>query len=457
MVKDSWLPLGYPLFGDIITGPVICEGDGYQIISVRGSAHSALLATEEYSDYWKKDGLLTAGEAREAKFGDLKFSVITSDERTLSPLSACPSPETKSEVLAFASSVARTRERGVAVSLSNSIYCERLGLLLPMWDLADAPADDVLLGQYITGGVPLSIFSVRRLLNLQPWLSEEDLADVSKAAGLKIAEKVSDTEDAGVSKKGPFTLVGRPALEAFFREHIIDIIENAERYRSLGIEFPSAVVLHGPPGCGKTFAVERLVEYLDWPSFTVDSTSVGSPYIHETGRKIAEVFNNAVNSAPSIIIIDEMEAFLSDRQMGGGSGTHRIEEVAEFLRRIPEAQKSHVLVFGMTNRLEMIDPAILRRGRFDHVIEVNMATGIEIESLLRKLLFERPCETDLPINEVANQLAGRPLSDVAFVVREASRIAAKAGNDKLDTHSLLTAIQAAAIKGPPDKSKKIGF
>ena len=74
-------------------------------------------------------------------------------------------------------------------------------------------------------------------------------------------------------------------LEAFFREHVIDIVENTERYKALGIEFPAPVVLHGPSGFGKTFAVERLTEYLDWPIFFINSNSVGSPYIHETARK----------------------------------------------------------------------------------------------------------------------------------------------------------------------------
>jgi len=171
-------------------------------------------------------------------------------------------------------------------------------------------------------------------------------------------------------------------LEQFFNEHVIDIIENEVRYRALGIEFPSAIILHGPPGCGKTFAVEKLVDYLGWPSFQIEASSVASPYIHETSKKVAEVFEAAIKNAPSVLIIDEMEAFLADRQ-GGAEGHHRVEEVAEFLRRIPEAINKHVLIVAMTNRIDMIDSAILRRGRFDHVIKVDMASQIEVESLLK--------------------------------------------------------------------------
>ena len=220
---------------------------------------------------------------------------------------------------------------------------------------------------------------------------------------------------------------GRPILEAFFNEHVIDIIENTERYKALGIDFPTAIVLHGPPGCGKTFAVERLVEYLDWPIFYVDSNSVGSPYIHETSRKVSEVFDKAMDAAPSMIVIDEMESYLSDRQIHESTGLHHVEEVAEFLRRIPEANKRHVLVIGMTNRLEMIDSAILRRGRFDHVVEVGMPSAPEVSDLVDSLLARVPVEGEIDNDEVVKSLTGRALSDTAFVVREAARLAARAG------------------------------
>lgn len=253
-----------------------------------------------------------------------------------------------------------------------------------------------------------------------------------------------------------FQLSGRPELEAFFNEHVVDIIRNQDRYKAFGIGFPSAVVLHGPPGCGKTFAVDRLIDFLGWPSFRIEASSIASPYIHETSRKVSEVFDQAMKSAPAVVIIDEMDAFLAERDTA--SGQHRVEEVAEFLRRIPEAATNDVLVIAMTNRLDIIDPAILRRGRFDHVVSVGPATAAEIDQLLTRLLREMPATPGIDTARLAGHLAGRPLSDVAFVIREGARLAVRDGKNELDQASIQVAMRAVASRNLEDRpARRIGF
>jgi SpoVK/Ycf46/Vps4 family AAA+-type ATPase len=311
------------------------------------------------------------------------------------------------------------------------------------------------------------------------WLGASHLKDVVQAAGFEVAEiiplqrkqappaektdavpaeKVEEVERTTSEPKKVFELAGRPGLAAFFNEHIVDIILHRDRYKALGIEFPSAVILHGPPGCGKTFAVDQLVDFLGWPSFQIDASSVASPYIHETSKKVAKVFDQAMENAPSVLVIDEMEAFLADREMG--SGHHRVEEVAEFLRRIPEAVKNDVLIIAMTNRIDMIDPAIQRRGRFDHVIKVDFASEDEVQSLLDKLVYSLPTESDVDSKPLAKVLAGRPLSDVSFVVREGARLAARAGKEKLDQANLLAALNSSPARereGGGGAKRRIGF
>ena len=96
---------------------------------------------------------------------------------------------------------------------------------------------------------------------------------------------------------------------------------------------------------------------------------VGSPYIHQTSVAIRNLFESAFEQAPSLILIDEVDAFVGDRNRVGQD--HKIEEVSEFLRLIESASDHGVIIFATTNRKDAIDDAIKRRGRFDHMIEVD--------------------------------------------------------------------------------------
>jgi ATP-dependent 26S proteasome regulatory subunit len=131
---------------------------------------------------------------------------------------------------------------------------------------------------------------------------------------------------------------------------------------------------------------------------------------------------------------------------------NHVEEVAEFLRRIPEAIENKVLIIAMTNLIEMIDPAILRRGRFDHIIEVGMPSRIEVALLLDALLSKLPKAGNLNMDKILDVLTGKALSDSAFAIREAARLAAKDGKSQLDQESIDRALNSL----PNDKEKKNG-
>ena len=169
------------------------------------------------------------------------------------------------------------------------------------------------------------------------------------------------------------------------------------------------------------------------------------------------MFDQAAKASPSLLVIDEMEAFLSERTSAAEGGHHRIEEVGEFLRRIPEAAKSRVLVVAMTNRIDMIDAAVQRRGRFDHVIEVGMPSEQEVLGLLTHLVSALPKTGDLGLSVLSRRLAGRPLSDAAFVIREGARLAAKRGLSALDAASLEQALEHAPARGGEPETRRIGF
>ena len=487
MTKERWFPMKYELPDGTKLGTLFTADGDWQIYNVDRS-NKVLAARVMLADRWVSSGLLSENLQLPFDFGRDKYVAIASGaDQQLTPVGDFTSPGTKADALAFAVSLRESRRIVDDVSFHDAIYVERFSRLLPTWTVSEMLEDDDLLGRWLTGGVAVSASSFRRLSSLLGWLKKEDVSEIVEAAGVSVPDENGEMRlrrrcnagtlnlgkaEGGVKgnerpkevKEGTqeigdqvFGLPGRPNLEAFFNEHVIDIIAHSERYKTMGINFPTAIVLHGPPGCGKTFAVDSLVEFLDWPIFHIDSNSVGSPYIHETSRKVSEVFDKAMDAAPSVIVIDEMESYLSDRQIHQSTGLHHVEEVAEFLRRIPEATSKQVLVIGMTNRLEMIDPAILRRGRFDHVIEVGMPSKEEVAELVTSLLQKIPIDQAVNSDATIIALTGRPLSDAAFTVREAARLAARSGKHKLDQVSLDAAIGLLTPIEEKGKNRPIGF
>lgn len=485
MSIESWLPIDFELPDGARCGRALHGEANWQIVETRGGG-SALVAKPSLVSKWVGSGLIEDGAFREFNFGPETYREVScGPSQLLAPLTNCRSPGDKSEALAFATALKATRDIDPESPLQDAIYVEKFSRLLPTHSITSRTDDDVILGYWLTGGARVSAKSFRRLRQMLSWMGAKHLRDVVQTAGFEVSEVMpmdetrpppaaEGSQETGVeraegeaneqsprrepsSQPKPFELPGRPELEGFFNEHVIDIIRNKERYQALGVGFPSAIVLHGPPGCGKTFAVDQLVEYLGWPSFQIDASSVASPYIHETSKKVAEVFDKAMQNAPSVLVIDEMEAFLADRESGGGGSHHRVEEVAEFLRRIPEATKNEVLIVAMTNRVEMIDSAIMRRGRFDHVIKVDYASVDEVLALLEKLLETLPKDKTVDAAPLARKLAGRPLSDVTFVVREGARLAARAGEDKLGQEFLLAALQGAPSRTEEGSGRHIGF
>ena len=485
MSVESWLPIGFELPDGARCGKALHGDTNWQIVETRGGG-SALVAKSDLAAKWLGAGLVDDGELREFSFGSETYREVSCGaSQILAPLADCRSPEDKNEALAFATALKATRGIDPESPLQDAVYVEKFSRLLPTYGITSRAEDDVILGYWLTGGAKVSAKSFRRLRQMLSWMGTKHLYDVVTAAGFEVSEVMpldeprpappatesgeekqdgqagEKTAESPPGREGgrapkPFELPGRPELEEFFNEHVVDIILHKERYKALGVGFPSAVVLHGPPGCGKTFAVEQLVEYLGWPSFQIDASSVASPYIHETSKKVSEMFEKAIKNAPSVLVIDEMEAFLADRESGGGSH-HRVEEVAEFLRRIPEAVKNRVLIVAMTNRIEMIDLAIMRRGRFDHVIKVDYASEEEVRSLLDDLLAPLPKDGSVSTAELARKLARRPLSDVAYVVREGSRLAARAGQDDLSQGCLLKALEGSPSRDPDAMERRIGF
>ena len=114
------------------------------------------------------------------------------------------------------------------------------------------------------------------------------------------------------------------------------------------------------------------------------------------------------------------------------------------------------MIFAMTNMIDSIDPAILRRGRFDHIIEVKMATSEEIAELLTKSFAKLPIAKNVKANEIAEKLSGHPLSDVSYLLKEAGRVAVKEHKDSIDYECFEKAFESLP-KSEKKENRRIGF
>lgn len=236
--------------------------------------------------------------------------------------------------------------------------------------------------------------------------------------------------------RAPFRLCGRHELSRFFNENVIDIVNNIPRYRRYGIKFPQPFILEGAPGCGKTYAVERLAEHLGWKTFFITTSSIGTGVIHETAKNIERTFEEAAAYAPSLVIIDEVDAFVPDRTVNNKDFV--CEEVASFLRVLQHAQENYVLVVGLTNRIESIDSAVLRTGRLGTHINVGLPEKEEVRELLEFHLMQKP-HADLDLNRYAERLTQGALSDVTYVVDEAAMSAARRRAARIEPTDMETA------------------
>jgi len=454
---DPWFPKGLePIKGSKIK-TLLFLGDRWQIYKTEDNKN-VLIARKLLANIWIDSGLLESTMLNKFNFaGDEFYAIASQDKYILAPTDYKYFEVDKISALSFASSLRETRRIAPSASLEDSVYLEQFSRILPVSELISEKDDGLFLGTWLSGGVPVPTTSIRRLKNLTINFSLPDLEEIIETAGIsdvKIDIKDSESKSVIIKKRSDkFQLPGAAYLEHFFFENIIDIVQHPERYGPMGIEFPSPIILYGEPGTGKTYSVEKLAEFLDWPVYSIDSNSVGSPYIHQTGQKIAAVFNKAFETSPAIVIIDEMEAYLPKRD---GAQDFRVEEVGEFLRLIPEAVKNNVLVVGMTNLLQNIDPAILRTGRFDHKIEVKMPSKEDIKTMVDVALSKLPIESNLNSDTLINALVGRPRSDVSFIIKEAARLTAFRGKSKVSQEELDEALNTKLSKTKTEK-QTIGF
>lgn len=428
-----WLPIGHALPDGTDIGRLISEGPGYQIACSRMGGRTVLLLEEDTEAARRLAA--EAGEAvmRAAFLGRRLLALAASADAApvrVTDMPARPGSLTVPEAASLSEGLAEMAQNHPRALWAEAIFLPDLDLCLPIEDGDDE--DRRSLGmRLLTGGVEDATLSPKQAMRFNPWFTEAEIADFLQGFGVEAprAPKLPDT---------PFRLPGRPELEAFFRDYVIDHHRQRERYAAMGVAPPNGILLYGPPGSGKTFAVRALATYLGWPVFELGLGNVGSPYIHQTSRQLHALFEAAGGAAPSIVVVDEVDALAATR--AAGTQSHKIEEISELLKLVEGAAANGITVVATTNRREAIDPAFLRKGRFDHVFEVGYPGEAEVLAALEALIAERPHVPGLGLAAAAGRLAGRPMSDAAWAVNEAARLAVKSGKDAIDDICLFGAV-----------------
>ncbi|QFR49215.1 AAA family ATPase [Sulfurimonas lithotrophica] len=200
-------------------------------------------------------------------------------------------------------------------------------------------------------------------------------------------------------------------------EEIIDFMKNPKRYKSFGARLPRGVLLVGPPGVGKTMIAKAVASEADAPFFYQSGASFVQIYVGMGAKRVHELFNAAKKNAPSIIFIDEIDAVGKKRD--GQRNDEREATLNQLLTEMDGFEASSgVIVVAATNKIDVLDDALLRAGRFDRRIFVELPTKIERASILAKYLDKVPHSLDVSV--VANMTVGFNGASLAALVNEAA-------------------------------------
>lgn len=213
-------------------------------------------------------------------------------------------------------------------------------------------------------------------------------------------------------------IAGMRELKAVLERDVILPFAEPELYKRYRVKLPNGILLYGPPGCGKTFIAQKLGRILRFHFFDIKPSDLGSIYVHGTQEKIGQLFRDARENAPSLLFIDELDAFLPARDEG--VSFHYAAEVNEFLTHLNKASEQKILVIGATNRLDKIDPAALRPGRFDKKILVGNP-DLEARTELLKLYMENRPQDKIDFIRMALECQKYTCAELEHIVNESAR------------------------------------
>ncbi len=265
----------------------------------------------------------------------------------------------------------------------------------------------------------------------------------------------------GISQKegnGFADVAGMDDVKAMLQQKVLFLLKNPEKAQKYKLTLPNGMLLYGPPGCGKTFFAEKFAEEAGLNYICVKGSDIGSSYIHGSQSKIAQLFSEAEQKAPSVICFDEFDAMVPKRTSAEASALMN-PEVNEFLSQMNNCSQRGIFVIGTTNQKELIDPAILRTGRLDIHVEVSAPDKTTRKKMFDLYLKDRPC-IGVDTEDLVDKTDNYSSSDISFIVNDAALVAAFK-DSPIDQNMLLDSINnrpsSLGVSANKAERKRIGF
>jgi cell division protease FtsH len=228
---------------------------------------------------------------------------------------------------------------------------------------------------------------------------------------------------------------------------VVDFLKNPGKYHQIGAEIPKGVLLVGPPGTGKTLLARAIAGEADVPFFSVSASEFMEMFVGVGASRVRTLFEDARKSAPAIMFIDEIDSIGRKRGAGiGGGHDEREQTLNQILSEMDGFDKSSsVIVLAATNRPDVLDPALLRPGRFDRQVTIDLPNLKEREAILKVHLRNKPLASGVDVPEVAKSTPYFSGADLKNVTNEAALEAARVGKTQIDMSDFYRALDKITL------------
>lgn len=237
-------------------------------------------------------------------------------------------------------------------------------------------------------------------------------------------------------------------------QEIVEFLRYPKKFESVGARIPKGVLLIGPPGTGKTMLARAVAGEANVPFFSISGSEFVEMFVGVGASRVRDLFAKAKKNAPCIIFIDEIDAVGRRRGSGMGGGHDEREQTLNQILVEMDGfeQGTNVIVLAATNRSDVLDPALLRPGRFDRRVNIDLPDRKDREAILKVHFEKKPLAKNVDLDSLAAKSAGSSGADLANIANESAIIAARKNHTEISQDDVTNAFEKVAI-GPERKSK----